>query len=554
MENQKLFRSQHNNRPDIIEISVKALFFSVFCILTIAGLLVQVFSSGDGVTSENLFIDISINAASIIAIIFGLYWFFKSCGQMLLLEQKSMLARRLQDQKLSIKGEMAEIKKAMKESAEKVEKAEAANISKSRFLANMSHEIRTPMNAIIGFSDVLSEENLTEQQNEYVETIRVSAGNLLNLINDILDFSKIESGKLETEIDDCRLGRVVGEIESLMLPQAKEKGLDFKVLQCGNLPSVIRTDSGRLRQCLLNLVSNAIKFTEKGHVFLNLSTYYAGDRPFIEFSVEDTGIGIADEKQEMIFKSFTQADFTTSRKYGGTGLGLAITKQLARLLGGDLKIKSQVGKGSIFSLSLPANTDIETQDQLDKYEVACEVNSEQYENEGSISYDGNVLVVEDCKTNQFLARLLLEKQGLDVSIADSGKEAIDMVSNGSFDLIFMDIQMPEMNGYKATGILRKKGIKTPIVALTANAMKGDSDKCLKAGCDDYLTKPLDRKALLEILEKYIGKESLSSSELMDIRSQVDELSGLCDSSKNGGNDSTEVQDRTEVNDKGGDHV
>ncbi len=291
--------------------------------------------------------------------------------------------------------------------------AEIASESKSGFLANMSHEIRTPMNAVIGFSDILADEELTNEQNNYVNMIRNSGKHLLQIINDILDFSKIEAGKLDIEKAECSLKQLFTTVESIMHPLAAEKGLKFGIKEDRCLPDNIFTDSGRLQQCMINLINNAIKFTEEGHVYVNVSLEDKDNKPFIRFDVEDTGIGIPSEKQEKVFKSFDQADGSTSRKYGGTGLGLEVT------------------------------------------------------------------------------------------IAEDGNEAVEKALAQEFDLILMDIQMPNMNGYEATKSLRKQGITTPIVTLTAHVMTGDDQKCIRAGCDDYLPKPLDHRQLLEKLRKYL---------------------------------------------------
>jgi len=253
--------------------------------------------------------------------------------------------------------------------------AEAANVAKSEFLANMSHEIRTPMNAIIGFSDLLSDERLTEEQRQYVNIIRNSGDLLLRLISDILDFSKIEAGKFEIEIIDSSLSEIITGIQSLCSFKAAEKSIEFRVRTYKSLPNRIRTDPTRLTQCLNNLVNNAIKFTERGHVYLNVSLEDRDGRGYIRFDVEDTGIGIPADKQDKIFDAFTQADGSTSRKYGGTGLGLSITKKLTKLLGGELSMVSREEKGSVFSIVIPANVDITEQPSLKSDENIVE-NSE----------------------------------------------------------------------------------------------------------------------------------------------------------------------------------
>jgi signal transduction histidine kinase/HPt (histidine-containing phosphotransfer) domain-containing protein len=394
------------------------------------------------------------------------------------------------------------------------QEALAANKTKGQFLANMSHEIRTPMNAIIGFAEVLVKEDLTEMQKKHVNMVLNSAKNLLDIINDILDFSKIEAGKLETEMLDCSLSEVLVHIDSILRPLALTKGLEFEIVPCTDLPATIHTDSVRMRQCLINLVNNAIKFTEKGHVYMNISIENQDNVPYIRFDVEDTGIGIKAENQQRIFESFAQADNSTTRKFGGTGLGLAITKQLTGLLGGKLSVTSEVGKGSVFTLTIPANIDVRNQPSLDRYNLSGLFGENQKEAEPA-RFSGRILVAEDAKTNQALIKLVLEQLGLEVIIAEDGAEAVDKALDQSFNLIFMDMQMPNMNGYEATAMLRNKGIAVPIVALTAHAMNEDAEKCINAGCDDYMSKPIDRARLIHILNKYLTAPTEDATDSAD---------------------------------------
>jgi signal transduction histidine kinase len=396
----------------------------------------------------------------------------------------------------------ARLIKATATAEEMAAEAERANTAKSQFLANMSHEIRTPMNAIIGFSEVLEEEPLTGQQKEYVKMILDSSRHLLELINGILDFSKIEAGRMRAETVECDIRALLANIESLMNPSAKQKQLEFKIDCTEDVPDTIVTDPAKLRQCIINLVSNAIKFTEQGYVKLTARQTAKDDKPFVEFEITDTGIGIPADKLDILFESFTQADGSTTRKYGGTGLGLAITKQLADLMGGNITVESEAGKGSTFRLVIPANTADGRHNDYENFAASQEV-----EKEAETSFSGRVLVAEDSATNQVLIKPLLEKLGFVVTIAQNGLEVIEAVKNQHFELILMDMQMPEMNGYNATKKLRGLGVKTPIIAMTANVDEEDKEECLRAGCDDYISKPIDRTHLLKVINGHLGAVS-----------------------------------------------
>lgn len=378
--------------------------------------------------------------------------------------------------------------------------------NKNEFLANMSHEIRTPMNAIIGFSEMLAEENLTEQQKKQVDIIRDSSKQLLQLINDIVDFSRIEVGKFDIKIADCGIENILTSIELLMRPAAAEKKLRFEIIHNEPLPHFIRTDSTRLKQCLINLIGNAIKFTDRGYVHVRVLGENNNDKPFIRFNIEDTGIGISSELLSHIFEPFSHSNGGIVRR-GGNGLGLVITKHLVELLGGSVSVSSTVGKGSVFTLVIPTGTpSVQTEQGTGRAKTAdkSQQSSAPVDN---IRLCGRALIAEDCPTNQMVIELLLKKAGLETVIVENGQQAVQKALAEKFDVILMDIQMPVMNGYEATKQLRQQGVKTPIIAQTACAMKGDDEKCFAAGCNDYIPKPIDRKKLIEVLVKYLSADS-----------------------------------------------
>jgi len=397
-----------------------------------------------------------------------------------------------------------QLKKAIKHANQLALDATEASKAKSDFLANMSHEIRTPLNAIIGFTDILSKMSLNEPEKDYVRTVNTSAQNLLTIVNDILDFSKIEAGKLDTEMINCSLEELLGDINSMLRPSAIQKGLEFEILHKSRLPAYICTDPTRLRQCLTNLVNNAVKFTHEGYVHVMVSEIQYQGKPYIKFEVEDTGIGIAPEEQTRVFDSFSQASTSTTRKFGGTGLGLTITKRLTELMGGTINLQSEPGRGSVFTILMPTGLDTASQPALGERNLASYSGGDTPGEK--VKYSGNVLVAEDNQANQKLIELLLKRAGISAIIVADGQQAVDAATAQIFDLIFMDMQMPVMNGYDATVILRRGGCKVPIVALTANAMKEDKNKCLAVGCDAYLSKPVDIGQLNTILSQYLGKK------------------------------------------------
>ena len=417
------------------------------------------------------------------------------------------LEQTVQERTAELTREIAEHQKTEETLRQAKKDAETANQAKSQFLANMSHEIRTPMNAIIGFSELLSDEPLNEAQKEFVKLITKSGNSLLSLINDILDFSKIEARKLSVECVEFSLKDIVLDIESMMRPTATKKNLAFEVLQCGGLPEIMNSDPMRIRQCLINLISNAIKFTSEGHVHVTVSTDNRDGKDFILFDVEDTGIGVKKDTLETIFMEFNQADNSMTRKYGDTGLGLTITKRLAELMGGSLCVASEPCKGSTFTMVIPAGLEVNSAPKMDKYNYVNYFNHTETLKPVE-TFSGKLLAAEDNPSNQKLITLLVEKMGLEIQVVEDGQKVLEAVSKDHFDIILMDMQMPVMNGFEATRALRKANITTPVIALTANAMLGDDQKCLDAGCNDYLSKPIHREKLLEKIGQYLSPEKV----------------------------------------------
>jgi signal transduction histidine kinase/DNA-binding response OmpR family regulator len=375
--------------------------------------------------------------------------------------------------------------------------AEMAAKAKSDFLSNMSHEIRTPMNAIMGMSDLLLEKGLEGESKEYLKSIKYSADNLLVIINDILDFSKIEAGKIVLESIDFKLPERLLELKKTFMHKAQEKGIDLMINVESSIPQVVKGDPYRLNQILFNLVGNAIKFTEQGSVLVDVSLHSADDETVnICFKIIDTGIGIPESKIDSVFESFSQAYTDTTRKFGGTGLGLAITKNLTELQNGSILLESTPGKGTVFTVMIPFEKSFMMPSLVVESLPKKDKNLDQMQ----------ILVVEDNTMNQFVVKQILSKWNACISIANNGKEAIEQLTKGSFDIVLMDLQMPEMSGYDATSFIRSKNTTVlnpaiPIIALTADAFAETKRKVLEAGMNDFITKPFNQEELFTKIVK-----------------------------------------------------
>ena len=436
----------------------------------------------------------------------------------------SMLAR-LEDNREALEAANAELESRVHERTSALQaalaQAEAASAAKTNFLANMSHEIRTPMTAILGYLDFLDEEGVSrEQRREYLDTVRRNGKHLLGIINDILDLSKIEAGCMQLERIPCSLRQIAHEVASLMGARATEKGLTLKFEVRGHVPEQIQTDPMRLKQVIVNLISNAIKFTEQGFVELIVEmtdTDSNGARK-ARFSIRDSGIGMSPEVLKQIFRPFTQADESMTRRFGGTGLGLSISRRLAELLGGNVVAKSAVGVGSEFILEIDpgslvdVNWVVDDNDSTTRPElIAPPVDVLK------LPVGLTILLAEDSLDNQMLISTLLRRRGASVEIAENGQLAVQLAQQRNaagkpFDVILMDMQMPVMDGYEATRRLRTEGYLGRIVALTAHAMSGDRARCLAAGCDDFATKPIDKKTLFETICRHVQELKQDATE------------------------------------------
>ena len=427
-------------------------------------------------------------------------------------EAVEVRTHELVEQKARVEQEKAVVDQQKFEIERLLDQAKEVSRLKSEFLANMSHEIRTPMNGVLGMTDMVLATQLSTEQREYLETARLSASFLLAILNDILDFSKIEAGRLDLNPIEFSLQDCLEQTERILALQIANKKLDYRVSVDPGVPARLSGDPDRLRQVLINLVGNAIKFTDRGGVSVSVTPEPVETGVGLRFAVRDSGVGIPADKQSMIFDAFRQADGSTTRKYGGTGLGLAICSRLVELMGGRIWVESETGRGSTFYfiVRLGAVTKSSANIESGLHNLTAAV--------GTLTAEPvihlRILLVEDNHVNQRLATKLLEKRGHHVTVTGTGQGAVQQAQNESFDVILMDVQMPDMDGLEATTLIRAaengQPRRTPIIAVTAHSMKGDRERCLAAGMDNYITKPFDAVRLIEVVESAAGRDGAAA--------------------------------------------
>lgn len=407
-----------------------------------------------------------------------------------MVEQRTVELRHIHDQLLGVNDDLEKAK----------DQAELAAKSRTEFLATMSHEIRTPMNGIVGMTDVLLTTPLNRQQRGYVQTVQRSGDALLSIIDDILDFSKLDAGRMTLEPVTCDLTTLLEDVRLILEHKTEENGNTFEIHIEPGVPRYITADPVRLRQVVLNLASNATKFTHRGTVRMTALVQCSTDQNqcTLQIKVADSGIGIRQDVIGNLFNMFTQADISTTRRFGGTGLGLAISRKIVELMDGDISVTSVEGHGSEFQFTIPVSV---VTDEQALSEVSEQVGPDQFQ--------AHVLVVEDNVINQRVARVMLQKLGCDVDLAPHGQEAVKLISSTDYDMVFMDCQMPVMDGYEATQVIREKftSEQLPIVAMTANALPPDRERCMNVGMNDFMAKPVKLLALRTVLNRWLNQES-----------------------------------------------
>ncbi|HEX9063306.1 MAG TPA: ATP-binding protein, partial [Clostridia bacterium] len=417
-------------------------------------------------------------------------------------QEMRMLATTFNELYVSFQEELVQRKKAEATMRSAKEEAELANSAKSEFLANMSHEIRTPLNTIIGYEYLLESTNLQPKQKDYTAKMGMAAKNLLGIISEILDFSKIESGRMTLEVVNFNIYKVISDLCGMMRVETERKGIELSFTIGKDIPEYIKGDETRLKQVLLNMLSNSVKFTHTGKIDIEVTLLEnEGSSLTLHFDVKDTGIGISDENIRQIFDAFTQADASTSRKYGGTGLGLAICKRIVELMGGEIHVASEIGKGSTFSFTSRFEASDNVPDENDANPANLLVKSFK---------QSRILLVDDNEVNLEMTREILEKLGFDTDTADRGAKALDKILENKYDAMLLDIRMPEMDGYETAKRIREyiDDLSLPIIALSADAVDGVAEKAIKSGMNGYLVKPLDTVKLIDTLKNYIPMEKI----------------------------------------------